>query len=40
MDSVYALFEQNEPVTLAALPKLLVDHEYRRKVVKTKLGRG
>ena len=31
--AVYALLEQNEPVTLAALPKLLVDHNYRRKVV-------
>src|SRR5438552_2395499 len=32
--AVYALLEQDEPVTLAALPKLLVDHNYRRKVVK------
>jgi type IV secretory pathway TraG/TraD family ATPase VirD4 len=32
--AVYALLEQSEPVTLAALPKLLVDHNYRRKVVK------
>ena len=31
--AVYALLEQDEPVTLAALPKLLVDHKYRRKVV-------
>lgn len=32
--AVYALLEQDEPVTLAALPKLLVDHNYRQKVVK------
>src|SRR5712691_1171286 len=32
--AVYALLEQPEPVTLAALPKLLVDHNYRRQVVK------
>jgi hypothetical protein len=32
--AVYALLEQKEPVTLAALPKLLVDENYRRKVVK------
>src|SRR6266478_3894189 len=32
--AVYALLEQDEPVTLAALPRLLVDHNYRRKIVK------
>src|SRR6195256_6724000 len=32
--AVYALLKKDEPVTLAALPKLLVDHNYRRKVVK------
>jgi hypothetical protein len=32
--AVHALLEQSEPVTLAALPKLLVDHNHRRKVVK------
>src|SRR5437667_3522667 len=31
--AVYALLEQPEPVTLAALPKLLVDHSYRKHVV-------
>ena len=31
--TVYALLEQPEPVTLAALPKLLVDENYRRHVV-------
>ena len=31
--AVYALLEQPEPVTLAALPKLLVDHNYRKQVV-------
>lgn len=31
--AVYALLEQKEPVTLAALPKLLVDSNYRRKLV-------
>jgi type IV secretory pathway TraG/TraD family ATPase VirD4 len=31
--AVYALLEQKEPVTLAALPKLLVDQDYRRKLV-------
>jgi hypothetical protein len=32
--AVYALIEQPEPVTLAALPKLLVDHNYRRQIVR------
>jgi len=32
--AVYALLEQPEPVTLAALPKLLVDHKYREGIVK------
>ena len=31
--AVYALLEQPEPVTLAALPKLLVDQNYRKHVV-------
>ena len=31
--AVYALLEQPEPVTLAALPKLLVDQDYRNQVV-------
>ena len=31
--AVYALLEQPEPVTLAALPKLLVDENYRKHVV-------
>ncbi len=31
--AVYALLEQPEPVTLAALPKLLVDQNYRNQVV-------
>ena len=31
--AVYALLEQPKPVTLAALPKLLVDHNYRKHVV-------
>lgn len=31
--AVYALLEQPEPVTLAALPKLLVDETYRKHVV-------
>jgi type IV secretory pathway TraG/TraD family ATPase VirD4 len=31
--AVYALLEQPEPVTLAALPKLLVDHTYRKQIV-------
>jgi len=30
---VYALLEQPEPATLAALPKLLVDHTYRKRVL-------
>jgi hypothetical protein len=30
---VYALLEQPSPVTLAALPKLYVDHHYRKQVV-------
>jgi len=32
--AVYALLEQPEPVTLAAIPKLLIDHAYRTHVVK------
>jgi type IV secretory pathway TraG/TraD family ATPase VirD4 len=32
--AVYALLEQSEPVTLAALPKLLIDHNYRKQIVK------
>jgi type IV secretory pathway TraG/TraD family ATPase VirD4 len=32
--AVYALLEQKEPVTLAALPKLLIDHSYRQQIVK------
>jgi hypothetical protein len=32
--AVYALLEQKEPVTLAALPKLLIDHSYRKQIVK------
>jgi len=31
--AVYALLEQPEPVTLAALPKLLVDQTYRKQIV-------
>ena len=31
--AVYALLEQPEPVTLAALPKLLIDYNYRTKIV-------
>jgi hypothetical protein len=30
---VYALLEQPQPATLAALPKLLVDHTYRKQVL-------
>src|SRR5262245_47354690 len=30
---VYALLEQPEPATLAALPKVLVDERYRRQIV-------
>src|SRR4051812_39584049 len=33
--AVYALLEQPEPVTLAALPKLLVDHRYREEILKS-----
>jgi len=32
--AVYALLEQKQPVTLAALPRLLVDATYRRSIVK------
>ena len=32
--AVYALLEQPEPVTLAALPKLLIDPKYREAIVK------
>lgn len=32
--AVYALLEQKQPVTLAALPRLLVDANYRRSIVK------
>lgn len=32
--AVYALLEQKKPVSLAALPKLLMDHEYRKQVLK------
>lgn len=31
---VYALLEQPEPVPLAALPKLLIDHTYRATILK------
>jgi len=31
--AVYALLEQPHPVTLAALPKLLTDHDYRQHVI-------
>jgi len=31
--AVYALLEQPEPVTLAALPKLLIDQKYRKQIV-------
>lgn len=31
--AVYALLEQPEPVTLAALPKLLIDPVYRKQIV-------
>jgi hypothetical protein len=31
--AVYALLEQPQPATLAALPKLLVDHTYRKRVL-------
>jgi hypothetical protein len=31
--AVYALLEQPEPVTLAALPKLLIDQKYRKEIV-------
>jgi type IV secretory pathway TraG/TraD family ATPase VirD4 len=31
--AVYALLEQSEPVTLAALPKLLIDPLYRKQIV-------
>jgi type IV secretory pathway TraG/TraD family ATPase VirD4 len=31
--AVYALLEQREPVTLAALPKLLTDNNYRKRIV-------
>ena len=33
-NSVYALLEQPEPVTLAALPKLLTDENYRKQILK------
>jgi len=33
--AVYALLEQTQPVTLAALPKLLMDHAYRRNILKS-----
>lgn len=32
--AVYALLEQKQPVSVAALPKLLTDHEYRQRVLK------
>src|SRR5437867_1771029 len=32
--AAFALLEQPEPVTLAALPKLLVDHNYRAQILK------
>ncbi len=32
--AVYALLEQPTPVTLVALPKLLVDHRYREEILK------
>jgi hypothetical protein len=32
---VYALLEQKQPVTLAAIPKLLVDQAYRTRVLKS-----
>lgn len=32
--AVYALLEQKQPVTLVALPRLLVDANYRRSIVK------
>jgi type IV secretory pathway TraG/TraD family ATPase VirD4 len=31
---VYALLDQSEPVTLAAVPKVLTDPNYRRKIVR------
>src|SRR4030081_3092044 len=33
--AVYALLEQKEPVTLAALPKLLTDQNYRKHILKS-----
>src|SRR5438034_1169218 len=30
---VYALLEQKQPVTLAAVPKLLIDHKYRKQIL-------
>ena len=33
-NSVYALLEQPAPVTLAALPKLLTDENYRKQILK------
>jgi type IV secretory pathway TraG/TraD family ATPase VirD4 len=32
---VYALLEQKQPVTLAAVPKLLIDPNYRRQILKS-----
>jgi len=33
--AVYALLEQNQPVSLAALPKLLMDRTYRGRILKS-----
>src|SRR5437867_1380251 len=32
---VYALLEQKQPVTLAAVPKLLIDHNYRKQILQS-----
>src|SRR6266540_168958 len=32
---VYALLEQKQPVTLAAVPKLLIDHNYRKHILQS-----
>src|SRR6266542_393489 len=33
--AVYALLEQKQPVTVAALPKLLIDQNYRKQVLES-----
>src|SRR5262249_9683371 len=33
MHVLYALLDQSEPATFAAIPKLLTDHRYRQRIV-------